>query len=331
MKIKPPYLLFIGDATDHLSIKLAKGIADWRPELVVGEFALTGCEVSTGMPPMDISEAVEKGAKSFLLGFANSGGFLDRKYIPYLLQAIESGLNIVSGLHQKLDSFSEIKAHAKKHQVDLIDVRHPIDSFKTGTGVKRRGRRLLTVGTDCSVGKMYSSLALHQEMKKRKLNADFRATGQSGIVIAGDGVAVDCVVSDFIAGAVESLCPENTDDHWDIVEGQGSLYHPAFAGVSLGLIHGAQPDALVLCHAVDRDHMRGIPSRQLPSLEDTLNYNITAAKLTNPNAKFVGISVNTSSISDYESRRICEKYQNQFSLPCVDPIKHGVSSIVDNL
>lgn len=331
MKIRTPYLLFIGDAKDPLSIKMAKTVADWRPELAVGEFALKECETTTNMPSMDIDTAKANGAKSFLLGFANSGGYLEQKYIPYLLQAIEAGMDIVSGLHQKLEDFPEVKAHAKEHNVQLVNVRHPQGEFNTGNGNNRAGKRLLTVGTDCSVGKMYSSMTIYNALREQSIASTFRATGQSGIAVAGSGVAVDCVVSDFIAGAVEELAPANADNHWDIIEGQGSLYHPAFAGVSLGLLHGSQPDALVLCHAENREHMRGIPGRSLPSIEATMELNLHHARLTSPNAQFVGICVNTSMLDKSSALKLCNQYQKQFDLPCMDPLRHGVSSIIDKV
>ena len=131
-------------------------------------------------------------------------------------------------------------------------------TFATGKGTKRPGLRLLTVGTDCSVGKKYTALALEREMHARGLKADFRATGQTGILISGRGVAIDAVVADFISGAAEWLTPANEPDHWDVVEGQGSLFHPSFAGVTLGLLHGAQPDAFVVCHEPTRKTMRGV-------------------------------------------------------------------------
>lgn len=331
MKIRTPYLLFIGDAKDPLSIKMAKTVADWRPDLAVGEFTLKECETTTNMPPMDIDTAKANGAKSFLLGFTNSGGYLEQKYIPYLLQAIEAGMDIVSGLHQKLEYFPEVKAHAKEHNVRLVNVRHPKGNFKTGNGNNRLGKRLLTVGTDCSVGKMYSSMTIYNALQELSIKSTFRATGQSGIAVAGSGVAVDCVISDFIAGAVEELTPANVNDHWDIIEGQGSLYHPAFAGVSLGLLHGSQPDALVLCHAENREHMRGIPGRSLPSIEATMELNLHHARLTNPNAQFVGICLNTSMLDDKAALELCNQYQKKFDLPCMDPLRHGVSPIIDNV
>lgn len=331
MQIASPYLLFIGDATDQLSIKMARGAADWRPELCVGEYSVDGCTVSTGIEKMDIAQAASQGAKSFILGFANSGGILDRKWLPYILEALDNGMDIVSGLHDKLSDFPEIVEKATQKQRQLFDIRHPKAEFVTGTGVKRSGKRLLTVGTDCSVGKMYTSLSLEKSMKKLGFDVDFRATGQCGILIAGQGVAIDCVISDFLSGATESLSPNNNSEHWDIIEGQGSLSHPAFAGVSLGLLHGSQPDALVVCHDLNRSHMRGLPDSQFPSIETTIALNLQAAKLTNPNAKVVGITVNTSSVSVEEGQRICAQLSEQFSLPCVDPLRDGTDSIVKTL
>ena len=204
-------------------------------------------------------------------------------------------------MHDKLTDIPEIKELAAKLNLQLIDIRHPQQKFHTGTGELRSGKRLITVGTDCSVGKMYTSLSLERAMQLRGLAVDFRATGQCGILIAGDGVAIDCVVADFIAGASENVSPANDPQHWDIVEGQGSLLHPAFAGVSLGLLHGAQADAIVVCHAINRDSMRGIKNRALPSIADTITLNLAAARVTNPKAQVVGITLNTSSVSENEA------------------------------
>lgn len=331
MHIVSPYLLFIGDATDQLSIKMARGAADWRPELCIGEFSVSGCTVTTGIEKMTIEQAAVRGAKSFILGFANSGGVLEKRWLPYILNAMEHGMDIVSGLHDKLTDFPELVEKAQQCQQQLLDIRHPKAEFVTGTGVKRSGKRLLTVGTDCSVGKMYSSLSLEKSMKKLNFDVDFRATGQCGILIAGKGVAIDCVISDFLSGATESLSPNNHPEHWDIIEGQGSLSHPAFAGVSLGLLHGSQPDALVICHDLNRTHMRGLPSSQFPSIATTISLNLQAARLTNPDVKVVGITVNTSSVSIEEGKRICQQLSEEFSLPCVDPLRDGTDNIIKTL
>ncbi|WP_372770729.1 N-acetyltransferase DgcN [Pseudoalteromonas sp.] len=329
--LQAPYLVFLGDATDPLSIKMAKGVATWKPELCVGQYRLPGCSETANLPDMNISEAAEKGAKTFVLGFANSGGKIDQNWLPFIIQAIENGMDIVSGLHDKLTDFDELVSHSEQHNVKLIDIRHPCEKFATGNGYKRTGKRLLTVGTDCSVGKMYTSLALENAMREIGMNVDFRATGQCGVLIAGKGLAIDCVVADFISGAAETLSPDNTEGHWDIIEGQGSLSHPAFAGVSLGLLHGSQPDAIVVCHALGRTTMRGIADRPLPTLKHTIELNLAAASITNPNVKVAGITINTSSVSETEANDICRNLSHELGLPVVDPLRHGVQSIVDNL
>src|SRR5205085_1064185 len=211
-----------------------------------------------------------------------------------LVRALELGMDLAAGLHHRLADIPVLRDAASRYGRQIADVRHPTREFAVGNGIKRPGKRLLTVGTDCSVGKMFTSLALEKEMRRRKMKADFRATGQTGIFIAGAGVSIDAVISDFVSGAVEYLSPANDADHWDLVEGQGSLFHASYAGVTLGLIHGAQPDALVVCHEHGRAHMRGLPNYRLPDLKLCIDRNLEAAQLTNPAARCVGVSVNTA-------------------------------------
>jgi uncharacterized NAD-dependent epimerase/dehydratase family protein len=213
----------------------------------------------------------------------------------------------------------------------LFDVRHPTRTFSVGTGERRAGKRLLTVGTDCSVGKMYASLALTGEMRARGLDAEFRATGQTGIFIAGEGVSVDAVIADFISGATEWLTPANDRDHWDVIEGQGSLFHPSYAGVSLGLLHGAQADVLVMCHEPTRTHMRGLPNRSLPSLPECIAANVSAGRLTNPDIRCIGVAVNTRALSSPDAACYLAELQDTLGLSCVDPLTTGVAALVDCL
>mgnify|MGYP003317157967 FL=1 len=152
---------------------------------------------------------------------------------------------------------------------------------------------MLTVGTDCSVGKKYTALAIERAMRTSQMDVTFKATGQTGILIAENGIAIDAIVSDFISGAVEWLSPDNTDDHWDIIEGQGSLFHPSFAGVSLGLLHGSQPDAFVVCHEPNRANMRGVDA-PLPSIQEVIDQTIQNGILTNKKIQCIGIALNTS-------------------------------------
>ncbi len=273
MKIPQPYQLFLGDVTDPLSVKTARGIQYWRPEQCIAEIRLPGGSVSPGLEEMSVDQAALRGAKTLVLGTANAGGFLPEHWLPVIRAAIEAGMNVASGLHQRLGDIPGLTELANHHQVSLFDIRHTQTDLMVGNGKKRPGKRVLTVGTDCSVGKMYTSLTLEAAMRTQGMKADFRATGQTGIFIAGDGIAIDAVIADFIAGAAELLSPANTDDHWDIIEGQGSLFHPAYAGVSLGLLQGAQPDWLVMCHEMGRPHMRNLPHIPMVSPQDCVAAN----------------------------------------------------------
>src|SRR5262249_10280049 len=159
---------------------------------------------------------------------------------------------------------------------------------------KRSGQRLLTVGTDCALGKKYTALALVAAFRKRGVDADFRATGQTGIMISGGGIPLDAVISDFAAGAAEMLTPDAAPDHWDVVEGQGSLFHPSYAGVSLALLHGTQPDVLVLCHEVGRERLAGLEEYATPDLQEAIGLNLILGRRTNQQIRCAGISLNTS-------------------------------------
>lgn len=329
--IQTPYLLFLGDAKDELSAKTSRGVAEWRPHLCLGEHRLPGCQTTLGLPEMSYKEAVEKGARTLIVGVVNAGGTIAESWVDDLIQALEAGLNLASGLHQRLRDIPALRECADWNGRQLHDVRHPVATYKVGTGLKRSGKRLLTVGTDCSCGKMFTTLSLEKEMHERGIAADFRATGQTGIFISGRGICVDAVIADFISGAAEALSPDNDPGHWDLIEGQGSLYHPSFAGVSLGLLHGAQPDALVLCHQPNRPHMRGLPHRQVPDLRECLELNLSSAALTSPGVQCAGISINGSRMKKEEAADYRKKLEDDFGIPCIDPMATGVGAIIDRL
>lgn len=324
-----PYLLFLGDVPDQLAAKTATGVADWRPEWCVGQLRLEGCQADTGLEDVTIEQAIERGARTFLVGVVNSGGAMPDHWSRTIVKALAAGMDVASGLHARLESFPEIREAAEVHGRRLFNVRHPHQQFQTGKGIKRSGLRLLTVGTDCSVGKKYTVLAIEREMRERGIDADFRATGQTGVLIAERGVAIDAVASDFISGAAEWLSPDNHAEHWDLIEGQGSLFHAAFAGVTLGLLHGAQPDALVLCHEPTRTHMRGLKHMPIPKLEDCFPLYLQHAYLTNSNAEFAGISINTHALDRSAADRLLKETEDRFGLPTVDPISTGTGPIVD--
>ncbi len=331
MSIANPYLMFLGDAADQLAAKTANGVAKWRPEWCLGQLRFEGCKADIGLPDMSLEEAADAGVKTIIVGVVNQGGYLPESWISSLEMALDLGMDIASGLHMRLTDLPGIAEKAEKLGRNLYDARHPTRDFATGKGHKRTGKRLLTVGTDVSVGKMFTSLSIEKEMKARGMKADFRATGQTGIFIAGDGVSVDAVVADFISGATEWLSPDNDEDHWDVIEGQGSLYHAAYAGVTLGLLHGSQPDAIVLCHEPTRPHMRGTPTIPMPDLQAVIDANIRAGRLTNPDIRCIGVSVNTSALSDAEADKLLQELEAKLGLPCVDAFRHGAGRLVDAL
>ncbi len=331
MDIRHPYLLFLGDAPDELAAKTAYGVAQWRREWCVGQLRLEGCRASCDLPDLTLEEAAAKGAKTLVIGVANRGGRFAESWQATMLRALDLGMDIASGLHNKVVDIPAVAAKARETGRSLFDVRHPDRDFDVATGKPRSGRRLLTVGTDCSVGKMFTALALEAELRRRGRKADFRATGQTGILIAGGGVSIDAVIADFIAGATEWLTPANDEDHWDLVEGQGSLFHASYAGVSLGLLHGAQAEALVMCHEPGRPHMRGLPGFSLPDLAECVALNERCARLTNPKAKVVGFAFNTSGLDAAAADRVLKETADRFGLPAVDPVRTGVGPIVDRL
>jgi uncharacterized NAD-dependent epimerase/dehydratase family protein len=331
MTLRIPYLMFLGDAPDQLAAKTAAGVAFWRPEACLGQLRLPGCRADLGLPDMTIEAAAKAGVKTVIVGTTNRGGVLGEGWEPLLVQALELGMDLASGLHHRLTDIPVLRDTAARSGRQIADVRHPTREFHVGNGVKRSGKRLLTVGTDCSIGKMFTALAIEKEMRGRGIKADFRATGQTGILIAGDGVSIDAVVSDFVSGAVEWLCPENDPDHWDVIEGQGSLFHASYAGVTLGLIHGAQPDALVVCHEPTRPHMRGLPGYKLPELKLCIERNIEAAQLTNAAVRCAGLSINTAGLDAGAANDYLRQTEDRLGLPCVDPVRTGVAALVDNL
>ncbi|MGQ3029693.1 MAG: N-acetyltransferase DgcN [Ferrovibrionaceae bacterium] len=328
--ITPPYLMFLGDVPDALAAKTAYGIVDWRPEWCLGQLRLPGCKADLGIADLTIAEAAAKGARTMIVGVVNAGGVLPDHWVDVIVKAIEAGFDVASGLHTRLASKPAIAEAAERHGRQLFDVRHTDRTFATGKGTKRSGLRLLTVGTDCSAGKKYTALALEREMRGRGLDADFRATGQTGVFISGRGVAIDAVVADFISGAVEWLSPEAPATHWDLIEGQGSLFHPSFAGVSLGLLHGAQPDAFVICHEPTRTKMRGV-QHPLPTIQQVIDLTVTCGRLTNPAIRPVGISINTQALDEAAARAYLDETARAHDLPATDPVRFGVAPIVDHL
>ncbi len=331
VQLDPPYLILIGDVTDPTYAKTGFGIVHWRPDLVGGQLRFSGCEIDLGVPDMTIPEAVKAGVKSLVIGVAPIGGVVPDDWWASIEEAARAGLDIVCGLHFKLADFPEVASAAEASGARLIDVRTPPENLPVGTGIKRSGKRVLMVGTDCAIGKKYTALALDRAMLDAGIDSTFRATGQTGIILAGEGLPIDAVVADFISGAAELISPDNDENHWDVIEGQGSLFHPGYSGVSLGLLHGSQADAFVVCHDATRTDISGWEHYALPSIRDAIDQHVLLGSRTNPDIRCVGISVNTSRLAADKRVHYLAELSAESGLPCVDPIIDGCGAIVEHI
>jgi uncharacterized NAD-dependent epimerase/dehydratase family protein len=318
-----PYLLFLGDTVEAGFAKTAFGLRDWAGDRCIGEYALPAAQVSTGLPRLTPAEAAARGAKAVVIGVANQGGVIPPAWLPALVEALEAGLDIVAGMHARLADIPVLRDTAARLGRSLIDLRVPPPSLPIASGHKRSGRRLLTVGTDCALGKKYTALAVARGLAARGVDATFRASGQTGIMIAGSGIAIDAVVADFAAGAAELLSPDAAPDHLDVIEGQGSLFHPAYAPVSLALLHGSQPDLFVVCHQPGRTAILGHAHYPVPSIEQVIEQTVMAGKLTNPAIRCAGISLNTGGMTGEEADAVVAETTLRLGLPAADPIRGG--------
>lgn len=329
--LRKPYLLFLGDVQTKADAKTAFGLRDWCRADVMAEWSLPGCPVTLDLPRLAPADAARAGAGSVVVGVAVTGGRLPAHWQDDLEAALRAGLDVVSGMHTRLGDFPRLVAAAAASGARLVDVRHTGGDYPCATGRKRSGRRVLTVGTDCALGKKYTALALAQELARRGVPATFRATGQTGIMIAGSGVPMDRTISDFIAGAAEVLSPDAPADHWDVIEGQGSLYHPAYAAVTLGLLHGSQPDAVVLCHDPTRTSIDEYPDYPIPDLREAIDQYIACGRLTNRAIRCVGLSINSSALGVAEWQAYRERVGAELGLPVCDPMRGGLAALADRL
>ncbi|WP_445144388.1 DUF1611 domain-containing protein [Dyella sp. Tek66A03] len=319
-----PYLLFLGDTSEPGFAKTAFGLRDWAGDRCVGEWSC-GATVSTGLPTLTPDEAAARGARGLVIGVANAGGFIPDHWVAALIEALEAGLDLVSGMHMRLADIPPLAAAATRLGRRLIDIRTPPRNIPVASGRKRPGQRLLTVGTDCALGKKYTALALARAIVARGVDADFRATGQTGILIAGGGIPMDAVIADFEAGAAELLSPAASPQHWDVIEGQGSLFHPAYAGVSLGLLHGSQPDVFVVCHEPGRAHMLGYPDFPMPQIEEVIDITIRMGRRTNPLIRCAGVSLNTGTLDTDTAQELLLAESRRLGLPVADPMRGGAA------
>jgi uncharacterized NAD-dependent epimerase/dehydratase family protein len=331
LQLRKPYLVLVGDETDPTYAKTACGIVHWARDAVAGQYRFSSDAVDLGVADLSITEAAAEGVRSLVIGVAPIGGGVPEEWWQAMKEAAAAGLDVVGGLHTRLNDNTDLVDIARTSGASLVDIRVPPAGLPIGTGRKRSGRRVLTVGTDCAIGKKYTALALHAAFRSAGLDATFRATGQTGIIIAGEGIPMDAVVADFVAGAAEVLSPDNVPDHWDVIEGQGSLFHPAYSGVSLGLLHGSQPDAIVVCHEAGRTHVSGWEDFELPSIAQTIALSENLASRTNPDARVVGLSINTSSLAEPDRADYLAKMRKQHDMPVIDPIVDGCDALLSEL
>lgn len=329
--IKAPYLIFLGRETKLTYAKTGAGLVEWRKDLCRGQINLPGGTVDLGLPQMTIAEAKAAGVRSLVIGTAAVGGGIPEDWLDVLEEAVVAGLDVVAGVHTRLCDNARLSDAAQGSGARLVDVRVPPAELPVGSGRKRAGRRLLMVGTDCAVGKKYSALQIEKDMKRLGWNADFRASGQTGIMIAGQGIPIDSVVSDFIVGAAELLSPDNDKDHWDVIEGQGGIFHPGYAPVSMGLLLGSQPDAFVVCHEAGRSYVEGWEGVSLPTIEQVIKRTKQIGEQVNPDIDCVGVCVNTSGLPADEREAYLADLSNRVGLPCVDPLLDGTDSVIASL
>ncbi|RUO53506.1 DUF1611 domain-containing protein [Pseudidiomarina homiensis] len=331
IQIRSPYVIFLGGIQDKTLAKTGAGLAKWCAQDVLGQIRLSDCNVDLNLADLTLEQALAQGAKSLVIGVAPVGGSIQASWLPTFVKALENGMDIINGLHTNLATIPDLLKAQSRGTGRVINVRQVTTEMPIATGRKRPGLRLLTVGTDCAVGKKYTALELTHALNAKGINATFRATGQTGIMIAGEGLPIDSVVSDFVSGAAELISPDNQPEHWDIIEGQGSLFNPSFSAVSMGLLHGSQPDAIVVCHDVARERVSTCPDYPLPELKDCIDLHLQCAKIVNPRVRCIGVSVNTSSLDPSKRRAYLDNLQAEFGLPCVDPLIDGCDALVSVL
>ncbi len=339
---KKRLILYARDEFGGGHSKTAEGVIRYGPSPIAavvdrqqaGKKASDICGAGENIPIVaTVEEAHKLGGEAMLLGCAFIGGRMPEAWREDILKALSLGMDVINGLHDFLTNNEEFVAEAKKHNCKLIDLRKPPDNLPIAHG---RGRKVdaltvLAVGTDCSVGKMTLALELDKLAKKRGYKSGFVATGQTGIMIAGSGIAIDRVIGDFMAGAIEELVLEAAPGlDMLFVEGQGSIYHPGYSGVTMSLMHGTAPEAMILCHKAGLTSINSEGEFPIPDLNDAIKMYEAVAGMIRP-AKIVGICVNTFGLGESEARSLVDGYAKHTGLPATDPVRYGVENLVDAL
>jgi uncharacterized NAD-dependent epimerase/dehydratase family protein len=342
MHVLPAYRRLLLLTEGHLGVftsKTAASLLRYRSQDVsaVIDTAVAGRNIADFIPwspPVPILPSIDAARElrpdALFIGVAPVGGALPAGMRAHVAAALAAGIDVVSGLHSFLGDDAELRAAASQSGARLLDLRRPPTEHVVASAraLTTRCRRVLTVGTDCNVGKMVTALELTASTRQRGLDARFLATGQTGIMIAGRGIAIDASVADFAAGAAEQLVRDAADGDICFIEGQGSLGHPGFSGVTLALLHGACPDALVLVHQLGRTHYKAPPQTPLPPLKQLISAYEQAAALVHP-VRVVGVALNSIGHSPEEARAAARRLEDELALPVVDPIRDGSDRILD--
>jgi len=336
--LRPRRLLILaeGKSGDPHYGKTARGVMRYRPEDVVAVLdSESNASEHEGFPLVrTVDEARQFEPTAALVGVATQGGRFPPAWRELLKDCIRDGLDVENGLHEFISTDPELAGLAREHGVELRDLRMapPGLNVPTGANLAHGATTILTVGSDCAIGKMTVSLELDREARQRGLRSEFVPTGQTGIAIAGWGISVDAVVADFIAGAAEQLVLEGIERGGEVlfVEGQGSLLHPAYSGVTLGLIHGAAPHAYVLCHKAGERFIDEDERFPIPPLSELVDLHERISLLARP-AKVRAVALNTRDLDDAAARRAVEEAEAETGLPADDPVRFGAGKLVASL
>ena len=322
--------------------KTASGVLRYRPEVVCcvidSQTAGRSLKQMLGMPvetPIvaNLQEALQYQPDCLLLGIATTGGFMPPEWKTLILDAINHKMHVISGLHMFLNDDPDLVKAAQQNGVTLWDVRQPPKerSVASMKAAELKNHTILAVGTDCGVGKMSAMIECNVEMKKRGYRSSFLPTGQTGILITGKGIPLDRIIGDFMAGAVEQMILEEADDAdylW--VEGQGSVIHPGYSGVTLALIHGTLPEMMLMCHQADRKFVDDNPLLPYPPMDEFIKLHEQLVQKMRP-TKFIGIAVNTFYLKETEAIAYLEELEKLTGLPTTDPVRFGAGKIVDSI
>jgi len=334
MRGEPTVILAEGFSGDTHYGKTMRGVLRYRPDDVraILDSEAAGGTIE-GVPVVgSVADAAALGARVALVGVATQGGRFPASWQTILRDCVSAGISVENGLHVFLTDDEELVALAREAGVELRDLRRPPAGLDcpTGENIRVPAHRVLTVGSDCAIGKMTVALELEREARSRGVASEFVPTGQTGIAIAGWGISVDAVVADFIAGAAEQLVVDGARRGGELllVEGQGSLSHPAYSGVTLGLLHGSAPQTFILCHRAGATEVDGYPGHPLLSLSALVALHESIALPACP-AKVVAIALNTATLTDAEAAAACLDATAETGLPAADPVRHGPGPLLD--